>query len=190
LLNGNYLTIAVSQPFGGVVGEHNGKVQRGQHQRAYLIETTDGYFHKKDGENVIQIHAEVHSIVWKKSKNANFTRKIEELEALLDFMLDRDKYRLSNGNYLTIFEKAASEKWTELTSKLLIVETTDGDFNGEQQGNFVKIHAEVSVYRDRKKALVSAHSLQVRFLAEDARTAIFRARRAEKARAARRAKAA
>ena len=156
LLNGNYLTVAVSQL--------HGSPQFGQRYAVRLVETTDGRFYRKNGKNVVEIHSEVDVTNWHNGRDKT-GEWVVRFEAQIDIMLDLDRQRLSSGHYLTIIENAQKHE-------ILVVETTDGDFDGEDRGNFVKIHAAFDVNYDRDDVLGEARSHQARIFAEDARAAI------------------
>ncbi|MFH7812186.1 MULTISPECIES: hypothetical protein [Acetobacter] len=118
LLNGNYLVI-------GITGD-----------RMFLAETTDGLFHRRNGRNVVRIHNDDR---YPRRNPYSRHRVIEYLEYLIDTMLQLDKNRLSNGNYLTTERLAIGESDD---CRYFIIETTDGVFDGQDKRNFVKFHGE------------------------------------------------
>lgn len=132
LLNGNYLTVAstrelVEHTNRAYVGRHYG--QRHVVRVVRLVETTDGNYLRKNGRNVVKIHRE--HIDPALASLQCLDRLVEQLEVTIDTMIELDKNRLSSGNYLTIHENDCS---------VLVVETTDGVFDGRDKPNFVKIH--------------------------------------------------
>lgn len=176
LLNGNYLTVAVSQL--------HGSPQFGQRYAVRLVETTDGNFYQKNGKNVVGIHYETVVTNWHNGRNKT-VEWVSQFEAQIDIMLDLDKQRLSSGNYLTIFDDVKEkeethvslmdrkeERYIRRTRKFLVVETTDGDFTGKNHKNFVKLHEEFCEGVWSIEALAEARAAQARILAEDARNAI------------------
>ncbi|MBB2164678.1 hypothetical protein HLH26_09000 [Gluconacetobacter sp. 1b LMG 1731] len=127
LLNGNYLTVALSRE----LAEYTQTFRVGRRYVVYvarLVETTDGNFRRKSGRNVIKIHCEYN--VSREYDGAS-EYLVEHLESVIDEMLELDKNRLSNGNYLTIHGNDCA---------IFVVETTDGAFDGRDKMNFVKIH--------------------------------------------------
>ena len=154
LLNGNYLTV-------GRTGE-----------RIFLAETTDGLFHRKNGLNVVKIHEE-----WSIYSSL---KTIEYFEYQIDTMLQLDKNRLSNGNYLTI-ERSADDRFA-------VIETTDGAFAGQDSENFVNFHTNYPPYSLCVRVLadlVVAQRVHAAIIAEDAQQALAVVKRNEKRRAAR-----
>lgn len=176
LLNGNYLTVAVTRI---------GSPRFGQRYAVRLVETTDGVFYRKNGKNVVEIHNEAEVTNWYNGRDKTYDLVVR-FEAQIDIMLDLDRQRLANGNYLTIVEdvKEAEEyafprgwkgddahrKRLVRKRKFMLVETTDGDF----RGRFVKIHEEFPEEFGLWgiEALAKARAAQAHILAEDARAAI------------------
>lgn len=156
LLNGNYLTVAVSQL--------HGSPQFGQRYAVRLVETTNGRFYRKNGTNVVEIHDEVEVINWHNGKDKT-TKWVERFEAQIDIMLEFDKQRLSNGHYLTIVENAQKRE-------VIVVETESADFDDADCTNVVTIHATFCTVKDRMNAMGHARTVQARIFAEDARATI------------------
>ncbi|MFT8921081.1 hypothetical protein [Acetobacter sp.] len=156
LLNGNYLTVAVSQL--------HGSPQFGQRYAVRLVETTNGRFYQKNGKNVVEIHDEVEVTAWYNGKDKT-TKWVERFEAQIDIMLEFDRQRLSNGHYLTIVENAQNREVT-------VVEAEGVDFKEGGCTNVVTIHATFCTVKDRMNALGHARTVHARIFAEDARAAI------------------
>lgn len=156
LLNGNYLTVAVSQL--------HGSPKFGQRYVVRLVETTDGNFYQKNGRNVVEIHDETEVTNWHNGRDRT-TTWVERFEAQIDIMIEFDKQRLSNGHYLTIIENAQKRE-------VSVIETEIADFDNADCNDVVAIHATLSTGRDRMNALGLARNVQARIFAEDARAAI------------------
>mgnify|MGYP003362492300 FL=1 len=156
LLNGNYLTVAVSQL--------HGSPKFGQRYVVRLVETTDGNFYQKNGRNVVEIHDETEVTNWHNGRDRT-TTWVERFEAQIDIMIEFDKQRLSNGHYLTIIENAQKRE-------VSVIETEIADFDNADCNDVVAIHATLSTGRDRMNALGLARNVQARIFAEDARKAI------------------
>lgn len=159
LLNGNYLVV-------GVTGES-----------LFLAETKDGRFHRRNGRNVVKIHQS-----W--SRAFSF-EQIADVERLIDTKLQRDKNRLSNGNYL-ILQPGADDRFC-------VAETKTDVFAGQEAENFVKFHTVRHFYLDPVRGQGrdiwvlwrEAQAVHAAIMSEDARRALAVAKRNERRRAAR-----